>query len=148
MKVCTTFQAEKTGGYSVLFPTLPGCVSQGETLEDAREMALEAVTGHLALLLADGEPIPASLATRPARVPKGAVVEVLEVPDAEIRAEVPKMQRSLEKARLKHRGKCLRLNISLPEELIGRADRYAKKHGESRSGLIAHALEAVIEKGD
>lgn len=111
-------------------------------------MALEAVTGHIALMLADGERVSPSVSERPGRTPKGAVVEVLEVSDAEIRAEVPKMRRSLENARLKHRGKCLRLNITLPEELIGRADRYAKRHGESRSGLIAQALETVMEKGD
>jgi predicted RNase H-like HicB family nuclease len=148
MKVCAVFESNGEGGYGVYFPGLPGCISAGDSLTEARRMALEAVTGHVALMMADGEHIPPAVAERPGRAPKGAVVEVLEVSDAEIRAEVPKMRRSLEKARLKRRGKCVRLNITLPEELVGRADRYAEEHGESRSGMIAHALEVVMEKGD
>ena len=148
MKVCAVFEPNGKGGYGVYFPALPGCISMGDSLAEARKMALEAVTGHLALLLADDETVPSSVGTKPGRSPKDAVVEILEIPDAEIRAEVPKMQRSLEKARLKHRGKCLRLNITLPEGLVGRADRYAKRHRESRSGLIAKGLETLMKKGD
>lgn len=35
------FVPEKEGGYSVLFPTLPGCYTQGETFEEATKMAEE-----------------------------------------------------------------------------------------------------------
>ncbi len=33
---------EADGGYSVVVPELPGCVTQGETIEEVREMAVEA----------------------------------------------------------------------------------------------------------
>lgn len=36
-------------GYAVLFPTLPGCYSQGEDREDALAMAVDAIQCHLAL---------------------------------------------------------------------------------------------------
>ena len=33
------------GGYSVIVPALPGCVSQGETVEEAIAMARDAIEG-------------------------------------------------------------------------------------------------------
>ena len=46
------------GGYTVTVPALPGCVTQGETLEEAIAMAKDAIRLHVEALLADGEPIP------------------------------------------------------------------------------------------
>lgn len=46
------------GGYSVIVPALPGCVTQGETVEEAIEMAKDAITGWLATAEDFGEPIP------------------------------------------------------------------------------------------
>ena len=44
--------------YGVSFPDVPGCVSAGDTLDEALENAAEALAGHLALMRADGEPEP------------------------------------------------------------------------------------------
>ncbi|OGO05070.1 MAG: hypothetical protein A2Y60_07700 [Chloroflexi bacterium RBG_13_54_9] len=41
------FTAEKEGGYSVYVPDLPGCVSQGETFEEARNNIKEAIELYL-----------------------------------------------------------------------------------------------------
>lgn len=46
--------------YGVLVPALPGCFSQGRTVDEAIEHANEAVTVHLEGLAAKGEPIPES----------------------------------------------------------------------------------------
>ena len=46
------------GGYVVTCPALPGLVTQGETLEEARANAAEAIDLYLEVLLEDGEPIP------------------------------------------------------------------------------------------
>ena len=46
------------GGYTVTVPALPGCVTEGDTLEEAIAMAKEAIHLYLESLLADGEPIP------------------------------------------------------------------------------------------
>ena len=40
---------EPTGGYSVIVPSLPGCVSQADTLEDAQANAVEAAEGWLSV---------------------------------------------------------------------------------------------------
>jgi predicted RNase H-like HicB family nuclease len=45
--------------YGVSFPDVPGCISAGDTFEEAVANAAEALAGHLALLRADGEAIPA-----------------------------------------------------------------------------------------
>jgi predicted RNase H-like HicB family nuclease len=49
---------EEEGGYTVTVPALPGCVTQGETLEDAIAMARDAIQGYLEALVKDGQPIP------------------------------------------------------------------------------------------
>lgn len=49
---------EKEGGFSVSVPSLPGCYTQGETIEEAMEMAREAISLYVESLEAEGEPIP------------------------------------------------------------------------------------------
>jgi predicted RNase H-like HicB family nuclease len=49
---------DETGGYVVTCPALPGLVTEGDTLEEAREMAADAIRGYLEVLAEDGEPIP------------------------------------------------------------------------------------------
>lgn len=46
------------GGYTVTVPALPGCITQGETLEEAITMARDAIRLHIEGLLADGESVP------------------------------------------------------------------------------------------
>lgn len=45
-------------GYSAWSPSLPGCFSNGRTIEDAKRNMREAVTQHVTTLLAQGESIP------------------------------------------------------------------------------------------
>lgn len=52
------FEPAEEGGYSVTAPALPGLVTEGRTLEEARAMALEAIQCHIESLLKDGEPVP------------------------------------------------------------------------------------------
>ena len=56
---------EDEGGYTVLVPSLPGCVSYGSTAEEAASNAREAIGLHLENLAAHGEPIPAGNETAP-----------------------------------------------------------------------------------
>lgn len=46
------------GGYTVTVPALPGCVTQGETLEEAIAMAKDAIRLYIETLQETGEPIP------------------------------------------------------------------------------------------
>jgi len=51
-------EPDETGGYYAFCPALPGCYSQGETLEETRGNAREAIQCHLESLIKDGEPLP------------------------------------------------------------------------------------------
>jgi antitoxin HicB len=46
------------GGFIVTVPALPGCVTQGETYEEAVAMAQECIEGFLEALEKAGQPIP------------------------------------------------------------------------------------------
>ncbi|MGD0456959.1 MAG: type II toxin-antitoxin system HicB family antitoxin [Terriglobia bacterium] len=49
---------EAEGGYTVVVPLLPGCLSYGSTIEEATGNAREAIELHLENLAAHHEPIP------------------------------------------------------------------------------------------
>ena len=52
------FEPAEEGGYVVTCPALPGLVTEGDTMEDAREMAEDALRLYLETLIEDGLPIP------------------------------------------------------------------------------------------
>jgi antitoxin HicB len=49
---------EPEGGYTASVPTLPGCITYGETVDEAILMAKEAVELYIESLVAHNEPIP------------------------------------------------------------------------------------------
>jgi predicted RNase H-like HicB family nuclease len=49
---------DKDTSYGVSFPDVPGCISAGDTFEDAIDNASQALAGHLAVMQADGDLIP------------------------------------------------------------------------------------------
>jgi antitoxin HicB len=49
---------EPEGGFTVIVTSLPGCITYGETLEEALVMAREAIELYLDSLIAEGEEIP------------------------------------------------------------------------------------------
>lgn len=52
------FQKETEGGYTVFVPMLPGCVSYGKNLEEAKKMINEAIELYIESLSAHNEEIP------------------------------------------------------------------------------------------
>jgi antitoxin HicB len=52
------FEPAEEGGYTVTCPALPGLVTEGDTLEEARQMAEDALRGYLESLRKDGLSIP------------------------------------------------------------------------------------------
>ena len=47
MRLKVVFEPSDEGGYTVYIPSLPGCVSEGDTLEEARENIREAIGLYL-----------------------------------------------------------------------------------------------------
>ena len=52
------FEPAEEGGFVVTCPALPGLVTEGDSFEDARAMAADAIRGYLESLLKDGLPLP------------------------------------------------------------------------------------------
>jgi predicted RNase H-like HicB family nuclease len=52
------FEPAEEGGYIVTCPALPGLVTEGNTLDEARAMAADAIRAYLESLRKDGQPIP------------------------------------------------------------------------------------------
>jgi len=51
-------QPEPEGGYTITVPSLPGCISYGETFEKAIDMVKDAIDGWLNVAREEGIPIP------------------------------------------------------------------------------------------
>jgi len=52
------FEPAEEGGFVVTCPALPGLVTEGDTLEEARGMARDAIRAYVQSLRKDGLPIP------------------------------------------------------------------------------------------
>lgn len=52
------FEPDDDGGFVVTCPALPGLVTEGDTLQEAREMAEDAIRAYVESLRKDGLPIP------------------------------------------------------------------------------------------
>lgn len=51
-------QTEPEGGYTISVPSLPGCISYGDTFEEAIDMIKDAMEGWLSVASEEGIPIP------------------------------------------------------------------------------------------
>ncbi len=58
LKYTAIFEPAEEGGYVVSVPALPGCVTQGETFEEATAMIKDAIAGYLEVLKEEGQEMP------------------------------------------------------------------------------------------
>lgn len=49
---------EPEGGYTAIVPSLPGCVTYGESIEQAQDMVRDAIECYLVSLLKHGDEVP------------------------------------------------------------------------------------------
>jgi antitoxin HicB len=70
------FDPVPAGGYVVTFPALPGLVTEGETLEEARAMAADALRCYLKGHIEDDLPIPVEEDASPRAVREAISVEL------------------------------------------------------------------------
>ena len=59
MRYTVTLEQEPDGGYVATVPVLPGCVSQGDSREDALKNIREAMELYVEDCMASGDPVPA-----------------------------------------------------------------------------------------
>jgi predicted RNase H-like HicB family nuclease len=114
--------------FGVSFPDFPGCITAGKDIDEAKDMAQEALVLHIQGLIEDGEPLPA-----PSKLEEimadpdfsdAAAYLVVEVPDAKPRS--------------------IRVNITVPELTLKQIDAAARKRGMSRSSFLIHAAQDAI----
>jgi len=61
MKYRILIEQDEDGIFVAQVPSLPGCVSQGRTRQEAIENAKEAITAYVESLAAHGEPVPPAI---------------------------------------------------------------------------------------
>jgi antitoxin HicB len=60
LKYDVIFEEQLGGGYTVTVPSLSGCISEGDTFEEAKKNIEEAITAYLESVAKDGKEIPQS----------------------------------------------------------------------------------------
>jgi predicted RNase H-like HicB family nuclease len=118
---------EPGSDYGVSFPDFPGCVTAGVTLDEARREAQEALALHIDGMIEDGEsmPEPCSLeAVMAERENRDAVAFLVPAPARQARA--------------------VRVNVTLPEDVLAEVDRAAGSQGLSRSAFLARAARRAM----
>ena len=118
---------EPGSDYGVSFPDFPGCVTAGVTLDEARRAAQAALALHIDGMIEDGEsmPEPSSLeAVMAERENRDAVAFLVPAPARQARA--------------------VRVNVTLPEDVLADVDRAAGSQGLSRSAFLARAARRAM----
>ena len=119
---------EPDSDYGVSFPDFPGCITAGASIDEARTNAAEALALHIEGMIEDGEaiPEPSTLeAVMAARENRDAVAVLVSSGTA-------KASRSV------------RVNITLPEDVLAAIDRYAEAQGFTRSGFLVQAAKSKL----
>ena len=117
--------------YGVSFPDFPGVVTAGKDLDEARAMAEEALALHIEGLVADGEAVPEA----------SSLEEVMADPDNKDGVAILVAVKT-------DAAKSVRVNVTLPEDVLAQIDKFAKERGLSRSGFLAQAAKKIIERDD
>lgn len=127
-KYIALIHKELNSDFGVSFIEFPGCITAGSDLDEAEAMAIEALSGHIDILRADGVSIPAPL----------SLGDVLAHPDAQGAAtmviDVPT-------------DRTIRFNVTAPESQLALIDAAARARGLTRSGfLVAAAAEVTRDQ--
>lgn len=72
------FQAEEEGGFSIFFPDVDGCITQGEDMDDGYEMAFDALGNMLSYLDEQGKATPRPSSPQEIRLEDGQFMAVIE----------------------------------------------------------------------
>lgn len=117
-----------TEAFGAVVPDVPGCISAGDTYEEALDNAQEALVLQLEDILERGGEIPA---------PRDPVSILEEYPGWSIASiEVDPQQLS---------NKAVRINITLPEGLLYAVDQAAKGKRMARSAFLAQAAAEKLK---
>ena len=114
--------------FGVSFPDFPGCITAGTSIDEAKDMAHDALSLHVKGLLEDGEDIPSP----------SKLEDIMENPEYTDSVAILVVSISEAKAR------SVRVNITVPEDMLRKIDIIAKQKGMSRSSFLVNAAQNVI----
>ena len=115
--------------YGVDFPDFPGCISAGDTIEEAVANAHEALHGHIEGMQDDNDPIPAPMSA------DSAYALLDREPDEfamMISISVPVKSRAV------------RVTMTMDNNLLREVDEHARAQGYSRSAFMAEACRRLM----
>jgi predicted RNase H-like HicB family nuclease len=115
------------GDFGVMFPDFPSVITAGTTLDDARCVAEEALALHIAGLAENGEAIP---------VPS-TFEDVMSDPDKRDGVAILVCIKT-------EQSRAIRVNVTMPEDVLGKLDKYAEAHGFTRSRLLTQAAKRLL----
>ena len=121
------FTPEDDGGFSVSFPDLEGCFTQGETIEEAYEMAFDALGLALSFLEDEKRVIPLPSAPNKISLNENEFVVIIEFDMLEYQK--------------KHNSKAVKKTLTIPQWL----NEEATALGVNFSQVLQEALLAKIE---
>jgi predicted RNase H-like HicB family nuclease len=113
--------------FGVSFPDFSGVITAGTTLDDARAMAEEALAFHIEGMVEDGEAIPEP----------STLEEVMSDPDNRTGVAILISVKNVQP-------KAVRVNVTLPGDVLEQIDNYAEAHGYTRSGLLTQAVRKLM----
>ncbi len=117
--------------FGVSFPDFPGCITAGTSIDEAKDMADDALSLHVKGLLEDGEDIPTP----------SKLEDIMENPEYSDSVAILVVSISEAKAR------SVRVNITVPEDMLRKIDNIAKQRGMSRSSFLVNAAQNAISSG-
>ena len=120
------------GDFDVSFPDFPGLTAAATSLNDARAVAEEALGLHFAGLAEAG------LAKDGAAIADPATLD--EIMSAQHNRDAVAILISVRT----WQPRVLRVNVTMPEDVLARLDRYAEVHGFTRSGLLTQAAKRLL----
>ena len=117
---------QENSDYGVSFPDFPGCITAGETMEEAKDMAVEALTFHIQGMVEDGEGMPAP----------SSLDAIMASPDFSdgFAFVVPTPTRE----------KAVRVQVTLYPSVLAQIDATATERHMSRSAFLANAALKAI----
>ena len=122
---------DDTSGFGVSFPDFLGCVTQGDTIDDALRLAREVLAFHVQGMLEDGDTIPAPRDIQQIE----ADPDLADWRDGATLVYVPLIS---------DRGSPKRVNISIDPGLLEAIDDAAKSRNMNRSAFLASAARKEI----
>ncbi len=116
---------DRNSDFGASFPDFPGAITAASNLEELRRLAEELLVFHVEGMIADGDVIPEPT----------SLDDITQHPDYRDAVAVLAVRAPPAIAT------SVRINITMPESELKRIDRYAAKHGLTRSGFLLRAAQ-------